>query len=92
MMGDVGYLDAATGKFNPLFNIFHDSKRQSDSPMVVPDNFIPIQPPFKDWKVKASPDYFPQGAIIASEGVNITRTSEENLYVLFPLKTLLTSS
>ena len=87
MIGDVGFLDTGTGSFRHLFNIFHDAKHHAGSPMVIPDNFIPIQPPFQEWDVKVSPDYFPKDTVIASEGVNITRTSEESLYVTSIVRT-----
>ena len=82
MIGDVGFLNLGTGAFSHLFNIFYDAKHHAGSHMLIPDNFVPIQPPFEQWDVKFSPEFFPKDTIIASEGVNITRTSEENLYVI----------
>jgi len=82
MIGDVGYLDVGTGNFNYLFNIYFDAKHHAGSPIVIPDNFVPIQPPFEDWEVKVSPDYFAKGTIITSEGVNVNRTPEDDLYVV----------
>ena len=83
MIGDVGYLDMASGAFTHIFNIFHDAKHHAGSTMLIPDNFVPIQPPFQEWDVNFSPHFFPKDTIIASEGVNITRTSEDSLYVMF---------
>ena len=82
MIGDVGFLDISSGSFRHLFNVFHDSKHHAGSRMQIPDNFVPIQPPYEEWDVKVSPDFFPKDTIIASEGIKITRMSEEKLYVL----------
>jgi len=83
MIGDVGFVSSAKGGFLPIFNIFHDKKGPKDLVTTLPDNFVPIEPPFEEWEVRSTPGFFPPGAAIVSEGITASRTSEEHLYVYF---------
>ena len=76
MIGDVGYLDKSKGTFRYLFNIFHDSKEPGDLSGKFPDNFVPIQPPFQEWEVQKTPDFFEKGTAITSEGIVRTHGSD----------------
>jgi len=73
MIGDVGYFDLSFGRFRQLFNIFYDVKRPTDHATRIPDNFVPIQPPFEQWEVTKSPGQFAKGTILTSEGIEVTR-------------------
>ena len=80
-IGDVGYIDIDNGSFQHLFNIFFDKKTPGDSVVTIPDNFAPINPPFSEWEVRVTSDFFGEGAVVTSEGVTATRVSEDKLYV-----------
>ena len=76
-IGDVGTLDR-DGLFDFCFNIF----LSPDDPIhakLAPREFHPLEPGLDCSEVKMIPKYFTPGQIIMSQGVNVTKDSENPL-------------
>ncbi|CAA7271111.1 unnamed protein product [Cyclocybe aegerita] len=79
-IGDVGYFHK-NGRFTYLFNIFYPA----DDPIQtrhVPRKFSPVGP-LSDWEIQKISDHFAPGAVVASEGVQVTQTSEPPRQIRF---------
>lgn len=78
-IGDVLFVTAA-GKYEFLFNIFHNESDPIQK-RIVPGYFKPIYPPLNPSEVTYMEHYFKPGTVITSPGVSATVLETSPLYV-----------
>ncbi|KJA20821.1 hypothetical protein HYPSUDRAFT_42617 [Hypholoma sublateritium FD-334 SS-4] len=82
LIGDVGYMNTSAGTFDFCFNIFLSSNHPIQ-PEELPENFSPFRPMPTKEDIVIVKDFFPPHSALASEGIDIARTTDTPLKVEF---------